>query len=167
MNAILDFYNLHKDSAIREQERAGINHIAILAQAAFESGYGKYAFGNNFFGIKANSSWTGDKQLLRTTEYHKSPSKVYPVILSLTKVTKHGIELWEYKIKDWFRKYETPVMGFSDHSDFFFKNKRYAEALLVKHDALNFLLSVVKAGYATDPNYMRSLLPILNYYQTL
>lgn len=163
-NLIDKFFLDYVKIAEKEQERTGIHKVAILAQAALESNYGKNAYGNNFFGVKADKNWKGDKQLLRTTEYHSSPSKVYPVILSMKKVVINGKEQYEYKIRDWFRKYATAEEGFQDHSNFFFENKRYAKALEFKSDPQKFIEAVVAAGYATDPKYINSITLIINYY---
>ena len=38
------------------------------AQSALETGYGKHAPGNAYFGMKAGSSWDGPTQTLRTHE---------------------------------------------------------------------------------------------------
>jgi len=63
--------------------------------------------------------------------------------------------------EDWFMKYITPEEGFSDHSQFFFINKRYAKALLVKSDPYKFAEEVAKAGYATAPNYATILKEVI------
>lgn len=153
--------------ARKEEARTGIHRIAIIAQAALESGYGEHAPGNNFFGIKADKKWKGDKQLLRTTEYHSTPNKEYPVILSVKKVTINGVDKFKYKIKDWFRKYASVEEGWADHSDFFFQNKRYAEALRYKSDPLKFIQEIIKAGYATDGKYISSITGLIDYYNHL
>lgn len=38
-----------------------------------------------------------------------------------------------------------------------FLNKRYAKALTVKDDYNRFFEEIAKAGYATDPNYAKTL----------
>ena len=64
---------------------------------------------------------------------------------------------YKYTVKDWFRKYDTPEECFTDHAQFFFKNKRYAKALLVRSDPYKFAEEVAQAGYATAPNYASKL----------
>ena len=66
-----------------------------------------------------------------------------------------------YRVKDWFMKYSTPEEGFSAHSQFFFINKRYAKALLVKADPYKFADEVAKAGYATATNYAKILKDVI------
>ena len=68
---------------------------------------------------------------------------------------------YKYEVKDWFRKYDTPEECFTDHAEFFFRNKRYAKALLVKADPYKFAEEVAKAGYATAPNYAKILKDVI------
>lgn len=76
-------------------------------------------------------------------------------------ITKRTDGKYLYRVKDWFRKYETPEESFTDHANFFFKNKRYAKALEVKHDPYKFAEEVAKAGYATAPNYANTLKSVI------
>ena len=39
--------------ALESERKTGISAVFILAQAALETGWGKYAPGNMFFGVKA------------------------------------------------------------------------------------------------------------------
>lgn len=139
------------------QDKTGISAVAILAQAALESGWGKFAPGNMFFGVKDTDGVNGNEQLLTTTEYHTSVNVKYPVVISITPTVKNGRKLFKYKVKDYFRKYNTPADCFNDHAQFFFKNKRYAKALLVKSDPMKFIDEIAKAGYATAPDYSKLL----------
>jgi flagellum-specific peptidoglycan hydrolase FlgJ len=141
-----------KDAQLCEKT-TGISAIAILAQAALESGWGEFAPNNMFFGIKDTDGVNGNEQLLTTTEYSRSANYPFPNIISVTPVIRNGQKWFKYKIKDYFRKYNTPAESFIDHSQFFLKNKRYAKALLVKSDYNKFFDEIAKAGYATAPNY--------------
>ena len=144
--------------AFQTEQKTGISARFILAQAALESGWGKSAPGNMFFGVKANPKTTPEnqRQLIRTTEVLKDENQghKFPVLISITK-RKDGKFL--YVVKDWFRKYENPEECFTDHSKFFFDNARYAKALEVKSDPYKFATEVAKAGYATAPNYEKVL----------
>ena len=73
---------------------------------------------------------------------------------------------WLYRVKDWFRKYDTPEECFTDHAQFFFKNKRYAKALEVKADPYKFAEEVDKAGYATAPDYAGSLKKLIKMIES-
>lgn len=73
--------------------------------------------------------------------------------ISSTPVIRNGVKMFKHIGKDYFRKYNTPEESFSDHANFFFRNKRYEKALLVKSDPYKFIDEIAKAGYATAPNY--------------
>nr|DAR32318.1 MAG TPA: Muramidase (flagellum-specific) [Caudoviricetes sp.] len=150
-----EFIKQYKPFALETERKTGISHLFTLAQAALESGWGERTFGNMLFGIKARPETPADKkQLLRTTEVLSSANAVFPKIFS---IKKRADGKYTYSVLDWFRKYETQEECFTDHAQFFFKNKRYAKALLVKEDPYKFAEEVAKAGYATAPNYADSL----------
>lgn len=141
------------------EDKTGIDARFTLAQAALESGWGDKAVGNMFFGVKASKDTPVDKkQLLTTREVLSSPSVVFPEIISI-KPIRGG--KYEYRVKDWFRKYSTPEESFTDHANFFFENKRYSKALEVKSDPYLFAEQIAKAGYATDPNYSSILKSVI------
>ena len=150
-----EFIKQYKPFALETERKTGISHLFILAQAALESGWGERTFGNMLFGIKARPETPADKkQLLRTTEVLSSANAVFPKIFS---IKKRADGKYTYSVLDWFRKYETQEECFTDHAQFFFKNKRYAKALEVRSDPYKFAEEVAKAGYATAPNYADSL----------
>ena len=148
-----EFVQQYYPFAKQTEQKTGISAIAILAQAALESNWGKVAPGNMFFGVKDTDGINGNEQLLTTTEYSRSANLKFPEIISITPVIRNGQKWFKYKVKDYFRKYETPEQCFTDHGNFFLKNKRYAKALAVKNDPYKFIDEVAKAGYATAPNY--------------
>ncbi|WP_322545090.1 glucosaminidase domain-containing protein [Elizabethkingia miricola] len=145
------FTDTYLPFAKQTEKKTGISAIAILAQAALESGWGGKVPGNMFFGVKASAATPENKkQLITTTEILSSPNAKFPVIISVTKRTDGK---YTYKVKDWFRKYESPEESFTDHANFFLKNPRYSKALLVKSDPYKFIDAIAAAGYATAPNY--------------
>lgn len=152
-----DFVDKYLSSAIKVQRETGLNYLVILAQAALESAWGLKTVGNNFFGIKWHGK--GERQLVLTTEVLWSANAKFPEIISKTK-RKDG--MYTYKVKDWFRKYETPQDSFIDHAKFFQENPRYNDAWLVRHDPNLFAEAVAKAGYATAPNYGDALKSVIN-----
>ena len=147
--------------AKKTQDKTGISAVVILAQAALESGWGDKAPGNMFFGVKDTDGVNGNEQLITTTEYHNTMDVKYPEIISITPCVISGKKKFRYKVKDYFRKYETPEECFTDHTQFFFKNERYKKALFVKADPHAFADEIAKAGYATDPNYATTLHSII------
>lgn len=151
------FVQTYYPHALEVQKRTGISAVAILTQAALESAWGKVAPGFMFFGVKDTDGINGNEQLLTTTEYSSRANLKFPVILSITPVLRNERKMFKYKVKDYFRKYKTPEDCFNDHAQFFFKNKRYSEALKFKGEPNRFFEEIAKAGYATDPNYAATL----------
>ena len=163
-----EFIKQYKPFALKSEKKTGISHLFTLAQAALESGWGERGVGNNFFGIKVpknlvSSTPNEKKQLLRTTEVLSSANAVFPKIFSIKKRTDGK---YTYIVLDWFRKYDTPEECFTDHAQFFFRNKRYAKALEVKADPYKFAEEVAKAGYATAPDYANSLKKIIKMLES-
>lgn len=139
------------------EDKTGLSAVATLTQAALESAWGDVAPGNMFFGVKDTDGINGNEQLITTTEYSSRANLKFPVIISITPVMRNGRKMFKYKVKDYFRKYNTPEECFNEHAQFFFKNKRYAKALKVCRDYNKFFDEIAKAGYATDPNYADTL----------
>ncbi len=157
-----EFVESFKKDAIECEKQSGISAIAILAQAAHESGWGKFAVGNMFFGVKDTDGVNGNEQLITTTEYNKSANKT-PTQIGLHSISKiepvtiSGVKFFKYVGKAYFRKYDRPSDSFIDHAKFIQSNSRYQKALEVKKDPYAFVKEVAKAGYAQDPSYAELL----------
>ena len=151
------FVKMNLPHAKQVEAKTGILAVATLTQAALESAWGDVAPGNMFFGVKDTDGVNGNEQLITTTEYTRSAKNPMPFPISSTPIIKNGVKMFKHKGKDYFRKYATPEDCFNDHAQFFLKNKRYAKALVVKHDYNRFFEEIAKAGYATDPNYADTL----------
>lgn len=164
---VKQFAKTYYPFALETQRKTGISALAIMAQAALESGWGKYAPGNMFFGVKDTDGKNGNEQLITTTEYSRRADLKFPVILSVEPVMLDGVKYFKYKVKDWFRSFETPEESFTHHAEFLMKNKRYAKAMAVKHDTMAFIDAIAKAGYATAPNYAATLKSIARKIQKL
>ena len=156
-----DFVKKYHGFALQTQDKTGISATFILAQAALESGWGKHAPGNMFFGVKDTDGVNGNEQLLTTTEYLKTDKAKFPVILSIEKVVRNGVQWFKYRVRDYFRKYPTPEASFTDHAMFFIRNRRYSKALQFRDNPYRFAQEVAKAGYATDPNYSNKLSQVI------
>lgn len=154
------FKSKYMPFALQTQQKSGIDAYAILAQSAVETGWGEKAPGNMMFGIKDTDGINGNEQLITTTEYLKNPNGKFPKVISV--IWQPAKRLYKYIVQDWFRKYPSPEVSFTDHANFFLKNPRYADALRVKHDAKFFIKAIAKAGYATDPNYADLLCRIVD-----
>ncbi len=161
-----DFVAQYLPFAKLAQKSTGIHAVAILAQAALESGWGERVPGNMFFGIKdPKKGKTGKGQLIQTTEYLKSPGQehLFPEVISVT--WNEPRKRWKYVVRDWFKKYDTPAGSFREHARFFRSNPRYATALLHRKDPVRFLEEVAKAGYATAPDYAKVLVQLVKMIQ--
>lgn len=120
-------------AAIEESKRTGVDPRIIVAQAAQETGWGRSAPGNNYFGIKSHGQ--GGGQNLATHEY---------------------INGKRVNVNDSFRTFESPADSVRGYGDFILKNPRY-EGLRTAQGLDGQLQALQASGYATDPNYSRSV----------
>lgn len=142
-------------SAKASQAASGVPALVTLGQAALESGWAERAPGFNFFGIKAKTSVPEHmRQLIRTREVLSRPDVKFPEVIS---VTPRPDGKYDYVVRDWFRVYPDAAAAFSAHGEFLVRNKRYARAFTVAHDAYAFATEVARAGYATSPTYEKVL----------
>ena len=120
------------------KELGGVDPNALLTQWGFESGWGSKVSGKyNYFGIKADPSWKGDKKDVMTHEY-----------ISGEKV----------RIPQPFRSYSNPEEAVNDYVKFLKNNKRYTKAgVFNTKTSAEFFSALQSAGYATDPNYANKL----------
>ncbi len=129
-------------------EILGVDAQVLIAQSALETGWGKYlpvkadgVSSYNFFGIKADQRWQGERLEVATREY------------------RHGVMQQE---KAEFRVYESPSQAFEDYAQFILENPRYQQALEHGSDARAYALELQQAGYATDPEYANKINRIRN-----
>lgn len=150
-----DFYRRYHEYAETSQTETGVPALVTLGQAALESGWGRHAPGNNFFGIKAKATDPPEsRQLLRTREVLGRPDATFPEVIS---VTPRPDGRYDYVVRDWFRVYPSPAEAFIAHGKFLRNNSRYAPAFEHLDDPYEFARAVAAAGYATAPNYYDSL----------
>lgn len=135
-------------AAKQAAQKLGLEPLALLAQAALETGWGQRTFktaeGNNsfnFFGIKAHNSWQGDVAVVDTLEYRQGVAQ---------------------KEKAKFRAYESPEQSLGDYVDFIKSNPRYQQAIAVADNPKAYFQQLQAAGYATDPNYAQKILSVFN-----
>lgn len=138
-----DFILIIAPYAVADMFKFSILASLTLSQAVLESGSGSYAAGNNLFGIK------GPGQQLQTKEFIEGR--------------------WVTQIAD-FRSYSSWEESISDHSSLFHTARlsngclRYQRVL----DAKNYVEAceaVYACGYATDPNYPKELINIIETYK--
>lgn len=133
-----DFIQSIKDVVIEEYLLYGILPSLTIAQAVLESNWGKTDNGNNIFGIKADSRWTGKTNAKETKEYINGEW--------VTVIAK-------------FRAYGNFTESIRDRSEFLMA-PRYAKVLQTKNYK-TACTEIYKAGYATDPQYPSKLINII------
>ncbi len=137
-----DFYNSVYNTAKELGATETQAHMAA-SQASLETGYGKHVAGNNYFGIKAGSSYTGPTVTTGTTEvYNGTPTS----------------------ITDTFRQYQglqDSVAGYMD-----FMGSRFADAWNSPDlsTAADNLMNGKYGAYATDPAYTDKIKGIANRF---
>lgn len=133
--------------AERAANDLGIDPRVVAAQAALETGWGQHQIrdangvsGNNVFGIKADRRWDGEQVKVPTLEYESGVPK---------------------RTNALFRAYQNLQEGFDDYVNFLRSNPRYGDALKVGRNAIDFAVSLQRAGYATDPSYADKITGIM------
>lgn len=133
-----DYIERYAPMAVEQMHKYGIPASVTLAQGLLESGAGRSTLaseGNNHFGIKCHSDWTGPT-MLRDDD---APDEC-------------------------FRVYDSAAGSFTDHS-LFLKKKRYASLFtLDPADYAGWARGLKQCGYATDPNYADRLITIIERY---
>ena len=129
-------------------EDIGVDPKVLLAQAALETGWGRFVIGQgseansyNLFNIKADSRWQGERVSAQTTEFINGA----PVEQAAQ-----------------FRSYSSYEESFKDYVNFIQSNSRYEQALGVAADPQQYIGSLQQAGYATDPEYAQKVSRIFN-----
>ena len=115
---------------------AGLNPIAIVAQAALETGWGRHTpGGSNLFGIKAGGSWKGGS------------------VAAMSPGERNGRMSMERAA---FRAYSGIRESMQDYADLITGNSRYAKAANAG-SVDEYFEELQKAGYATDSRYAEKL----------
>ena len=137
------FVEAIKRISIEEHQRAGVPASITAAQAILESNWGRAPIavaGNNYFGIKCKSSWTGESVMQEDDDYNAAGQL----------------------IESCFRAYNSVEESFRDHSDFLLGSDRYAELFkLAPTDYRAWARGLKACGYATDPAYADKLIAII------
>ena len=119
-------------------QELGVDPKAIVAQAALETGWGRYMIGSegknsfNFFGIKADSRWQGERMEVTTSEFMDGRM---------------------VKQRAYFRAYDNLEDGLRDYASFLQGSERYQAALNNNLTSEHYGHALQQAGYATDPEY--------------
>lgn len=127
-----EFFRANLENARRVSERTGIDPRLVLAQTALETGYGRSAPNNNFFGIK------GLGRTLQTQEFRDGQMRTEDAS---------------------FRSYENPAQSFDDYASLMLRSSRY-EPVRAAQGLEAQIAAMAASGYATDPNYGQKLMSI-------
>lgn len=145
--AMKEYIEQYRWIAISEMQRTGIPASIKLAQALLESRWGTSQLarnGNNHFGIKCGDRWPGGRQFALDDDFDKQGNL----------------------INSCFRVYGSPEESFLAHSDFLMdpiKISRYGFLFnLDPTDYKAWAKGLKKAGYATDPNYHKKLISLID-----
>ncbi|MCO7226153.1 flagellar assembly peptidoglycan hydrolase FlgJ [Pleionea sp. CnH1-48] len=143
-----DFISQMKPFAIEAAKKLGLPPGVLVAQAALETGWGKFISQDqegrssfNLFGIKSDSRWQGDEVSVSTLEFEQGIPK--------------------RKMQN-FRSYFNFEQSFNDYVEFIQNNSRYHEALKNTDSPKSYLDEIQNAGYATDPDYSNKIFSIFS-----
>lgn len=138
----LDYISKYSDIAIEQMRKYHIPASITMAQGLLESGAGTSSLavkGNNHFGIKCHSDWTGP-YMLRDDD---APNER-------------------------FRVYKNAKESYEDHSLFLVGRRRYASLFKLSiTDYKGWAYGLKAAGYATSPTYATNLIHIIERYNLM
>jgi len=124
--------------------KAGLPPVAVMAQAALETGWGAFVTqssegqsSHNLFGIKA-TDWDGPTVEVSSKEYR--------------------VGRWLNEVSQ-FRAYPDWAASIADYAKLITQSPRYSEAA-ASPDVAGYANALGRAGYATDPNYAEKIIRI-------
>jgi flagellar protein FlgJ len=116
----------------------GVSPVAILAQAALETGWGRHTPGNNVFGVKADAAWGGS------------------TVQSLTREFRDGVAAIGTAA---FRAYRSVADSVQNYAALL-SRPRYQAVRGRGDDIAGFASALQRSGYATDPQYAAKLVAV-------
>ena len=140
--------------AVEVERETGIPAVAIVAQAALESGWGEKSIGNNIFGIKYRKGDTGFRKVL-TTEFSEDPNAFRGHEVKSVKFDS-DVNKYRFKVYQYFAEYPSVKAAFMAHARLLLSN-RYKGALIHANNPKLYLSAIWQMGYATDPNYGKKM----------
>ena len=133
------YIKLYAPIARKQMKVYKIPASITMAQGILESGHGESTLatkGNNHFGIKCHKEWKGKKI------FHDDDEE-----------------------NECFRSYRNPVKSYKDHSLFLVNRDRYRFLFdLNRKDYKSWAEGLNKAGYATDPEYAKKLISLIERF---
>ncbi|HAT2008226.1 TPA: flagellar assembly peptidoglycan hydrolase FlgJ [Legionella pneumophila] len=146
LSVVDDFVKSVWPTAKQAASLIGLDPKLLVAQAALETGWGKFvtrdtdgSSSNNLFNIKIGPHSEVESIQVKTTEY---------------------IADTPIKINASFRKYPSIEHSFHDYVSLIKGSERYQMALANAANPEIYVSELNKAGYATDPNYSNKILSI-------
>lgn len=137
---VKEYIETYKWIAMENMKTHGIPASIKLAQGILESGSGTGTLSrnaNNHFGIKCAGNWGGE-----------------------------SVSFTDDAANECFRKYNSPLESFADHSNFLVNRTRYQHLFsLDKKNYKAWAHGLKNAGYATDPKYPDKLISIIERYE--
>lgn len=133
-----------KPLAISVAKKNGLFPSVTLAQSALESNFGRSELSttyNNYFGIKAKSGGVE----METKEY------------------ENGVEK---SVLEPFKKYDSKKASFKDYGRLISTAARYEKVRDAK-DYKEAITLIQSCGYATDPNYAKKVIDIIEKYNLM
>lgn len=144
--SIDEFVNAIWPMAKQVASASGLDPKILMAQAALETGWGKFvakdadgSSSHNLFNIKSASGSAQNSVTVKTTEY---------------------IADTPIKMQASFRKYSSVEHSFSDYVSLIKGSDRYQQAAAQAANPEAYIQELSKAGYATDPAYGTKILSI-------
>lgn len=120
----------------------------MIIESSGRDANGKFGIGkglavrkaNNYFGIKADKSWTGRKVVLSTPKDGKKISS--------------------------FRVYDTVLDSLKDHTRFLLENARYkTHGVFIAKTPQQQAEALQRAGYSESPTYSKALIGLIKAYK--
>lgn len=137
-----------------------IDPVFVTAQAALESGWGKSCIGKcNLFGITKGTTWSGPVILVTTFEYFSRPDVTFKAPECVLSVTKLSEKQYKYRVKRFFRDYQSLEQCLSDHLAIL-KKPGFADAWAYRKDARQYVRKIqdcIGSKYATSPDYITTM----------
>ncbi len=137
-----EFIDFIAPYAVEDMKTSNILASVTIAQAILESGWGSSGLArnyNNYFGMKAGSSWTGETVDLPTRECNSNGC---------------------YATTATWRVYSSPLESLKDHSRLLANNSRY-NGVVGEKNYVTAITIIKNGGYATDPDYVSKIVAII------
>ncbi len=135
----------YSGAARRSEISSGVPLQLTRAQVALEAGWGALTPGTGCIGIKADDSWAGKTQMLKTREEVNGRERIVQAAL---------------------RAYDTPLDRFADPAASLRRKNHCVEAFPINAPR-TFARQVAATDYATDPKDVTTRTPLIGQVEAL